>query len=178
MRNRLGAGLPFEFSGFAVALLRSGMGLMGLVLIALLAGCETPREQPEIEARRAMLREMVTREKPGDYFIGRRYFKNDYKMWGWVRRPGQPWSEAQLVMLNEQRCLAPDRAQGTLGVDNNHEYKLKGYFSGDTVYEPASNRFYPEFVLLGYELVDSTPPLIFADRRSLDPAIRLLDPPL
>jgi hypothetical protein len=81
-------------------------------------------------------------------------------------------------MLNEQRRLAPDRATGTLGVDNNFEYHLRGYFSGDQVYEPASNRFYPEFVLTDYELIDRTPPLIFRERRAIDPAVRLLAPPL
>ena len=41
--------------------------------------------------------------------IGRRYFKPDFKFWGYVRGPGQSWSTAQLVMLNEKQKLAPDR---------------------------------------------------------------------
>ncbi|PYJ70752.1 MAG: hypothetical protein DME75_08720, partial [Verrucomicrobia bacterium] len=41
------------------------------------------------------------------------------------------------------------------------EYKLYGYFSGDKVYEPASNTIYPEFVLKGYELISTNPPAIF-----------------
>jgi len=45
--------------------------------------------------------------------------------------------------------------------DNNYEYKLYGYFSGDKVYEPASNGIYPEFVLKGYELISMNPPPIF-----------------
>jgi hypothetical protein len=145
---------------------------------AMLAGCQTTAPDPELAARRAAIAAAIAAEPPGNYFIGRRFFKNDYKMWGWVRRPGQPWKSAQLVMLNEQRKLAPDRAGGTLGTDNNFEYRLEGFFSGDKVYEPASNRFYPEFVLTGFTLLDRTPPLIFQDRRSIDPAIRLLEPPL
>ncbi len=43
----------------------------------------------------------------------------------------------------------------------NREYKLYGYFSGDKVYEPASNSIYPEFVLKGYELISMNPPPIF-----------------
>ena len=70
-------------------------------------------------------------------------YKKDYKMWGWVREPGQPWKTSKLVMLNEQTRLAPDRVRGTLGDDNNHEYRLQGRFTGKTVYEPASDRFYP-----------------------------------
>src|ERR1051326_953311 len=100
-------------------------------------------------------------EPPGDYYIGRRYFKPDFKFWGYIRRPGQDWSTAQLVMLNEKQKLAPDRERLEFGSDNNYEYKLYGHFSGQTVYEPASNGFYPEFILKGYELISSNPPPIF-----------------
>lgn len=146
-----------------------------LTLSLLLAGCETV--DTEAAARRAALDESIRQEPPGNYFIGRRYFKNDYKMWGWVRQPGQPWNTAKLVMLNEQKTLAPDRAAGKLGIDHDHEYILRGYFSGEQVYEPASNRFYPEFVLASAELRSSSPPFIYADRRYLDPAVRVLAPP-
>jgi hypothetical protein len=47
------------------------------------------------------------------------------------------------------------------GSDNNYEYKLYGSFSGDKVYEPASNHIYPEFVLKGYEVISTSPPPIF-----------------
>ena len=151
--------------------------LQALPLVALLAvsGCETTgstaaRPDPRVAA-------MIAAESPGNYLVGRRYYKKDYKMWGWVRRPGQPWSSAQLVMLNENSKLAPDRAAGTLGIDNNHEYRLQGRFTGGKVYEPASNDFYPEFVLTGHELLSSAPPMIYTDRRALDPAVRLLMPP-
>jgi hypothetical protein len=100
-------------------------------------------------------------EQPGDYYIGRRYFKPDFKFWGYVRKPGQPWSTAQLVMLNEKQKLAPDRAALKFGSDNNYEYKLYGSFSGDKVYEPASNHVYPEFVLKDFELISQNPPPIF-----------------
>ena len=149
-----------------------------LPLLALLAaaGCETTgttvaRPDPRAAA-------IIAAETPGSYYIGRRYYKKDYKMWGWVRRPGQPWSTAQLVMMNENTKLAPDRDAGTLGIDNNHEYRLEGRFTGGQVYEPASNRFYPEFVLTGYQVISTAPPNIFKDRRALDPKIRLLTPPL
>src|SRR5213078_1332534 len=103
----------------------------------------------------------IAAEPPGDYFIGRRYYKPDFKFWGYVRRPGQPWSAAQLVMLNEKQKLAPDREQLSFGSDNNYEYKLYGSFSGDNVYEPASNSIYPEFTLKGYELISTNPSPIF-----------------
>jgi hypothetical protein len=142
---------------------------------ALLAGCETTTTMSRVDPGVAAA---IAAEAPGNYFIGRRYYKKDYKMWGWVRKPGQPWKQAQLVMLNENSKLAPDRAAGTLGVDNNTEYRLQGNFTGGQVYEPASNGFYPEFVLTGYEVRSTTPPLIYRDRRQLDPKVRILTPPL
>ncbi len=147
-----------------------------LLLAVLLAvtGCETTT-LTHADPRAAAI---IASEKPGNYFVGRRYYKEDYKMWGWVRRPGQPWKDAKLVMLNENTKITPDRAANNIGVDNNTEYHLQGHFTEGQVYEPASNRFYPEFVLTGYEVTSTAPPMIFGDRRALDPRVRLLPPPL
>ena len=118
----------------------------------------------------------VQNEPPGDYYIGRRYYKAQYKFWGYIRRPGQPWSTAQLAMVNEHQKLAPDRERNNIGSDNGYEYKLYGAFSPDKVYEPASNGFYPEFILRNYELVSTNPPPIFPSQR--DPKIRAALRPL
>ena len=127
-------------------------------------GCETVPEG--IQQAKIAMAQHIAAEAPGDYFIGRRYFKPDFKFWGYVRRPGQPWSTAQLVMLNEKQKLAPDRERLSFGSDNNYEYKLYGHFSGDKVYEPASNGVYPEFVLKGYEEISTNPPQIFKSQYS------------
>ena len=83
-----------------------------------LAGCQTTNSEWEgVETQRLAMNETIKSEGSGDYFIGRRYFKNDYKFWGYVRKPGQPWSAAQMVMLNEQQKLAPDRELGKIGFD-------------------------------------------------------------
>lgn len=116
-----------------------------------LSGCVTLESKSNKAARQAM-EDAIRQEEPGNYYIGRRYYKVDYKFWGFVRKPGQQWNTAKLVMMNEQIKLAPDRELGKLGSDNNSEYKLYGDFSGQTVYEPASNGFYPEFNLKVYEL--------------------------
>ena len=130
------------------------------LLALLLPGCETPIPQG-IQQARANAATQIAAEPPGDYYIGRRYYKPDFKFWGYVRRPGQPWNTAQLVMLNEKQKLAPDREALNFGFDNNYEYKLYGSFSGEKVYEPASNTIYPEFVLKGYQLISKDPPPIF-----------------
>jgi len=54
----------------------------------------------------------------------------------------------------------------SFGSDNNYEYKLWGSFSGQTVYEPASNGFYQEFVLKKYELISTNPAPIFKSQYS------------
>lgn len=132
--------------------------------ILLLAGCETTGSG--IHQARNQMAQSIAAETPGDYYIGRRYFKPDFKIWGYIRRPGQPWSSAQLVMLNEKEKLAPDRERLSFGSDNNYEYKLQGYFSGDKVYEPASNTVYPEFVLKSYEVISTNPAPIFKSQMS------------
>jgi hypothetical protein len=133
---------------------------IGLLLGTLfLWGCESMPQG--IQQARIEMVQRIAAEPQGDYFIGRRYYKPDYKFWGYVRRPGQPWSTAELVMLNEKQKLAPDRERLEFGSDNNYEYKLFGEFSGDKVYEPASNGIYPEFVLKNYELISENPPPIF-----------------
>jgi hypothetical protein len=142
----------------------------------LLAGCEAPivYQTPQ---DRASLSAAIAGEKPGPYYIGRRFYKVDYKMWGWVRKPGEPWKQSQLVMFNEQKKLAPDREHNAIGSDNNHEYRLTGYFSGEKVYEPASDSFYPEFVLTGATVISTNATLIYPDKRWTDPAVRLISPP-
>jgi hypothetical protein len=135
-----------------------------LLGVFLFASCETVPQG--IQQAKIDIAKQIASEPPGDYYIGRRYFKPDYKFWGYVRRPGQPWSTAVLVMLNEKQKLAPDREQMHFGFDNNYEYKLTGNFSGEKVYEPASNGVYPEFVVKNFELISTNPPPIFRSQVS------------
>lgn len=130
-----------------------------VVAISGLTSCATAPTNPQ--AARLTMSRAIAAEPLGDYFIGRRYFNPAYHFWGYVRRPGQPWSSAALVVLNENQKLAPDRAQVNFGFDNNYEYKLRGRFSGDKVYELVSDAVYPEFVLMDYELISTNPPPIF-----------------
>jgi hypothetical protein len=137
----------------------------GTILAAIfMTGCASVPQG--IQQSRSEMAQRIAAEAPGDYYIGRRYYKPVYKFWGYVRRPGQPWSSAQMVVLNEKQKLAPDREQLTFGSDNNYEYKLSGYFSGDKVYEPASNTVYPEFVLKSYEVISTNPLPIFKSQMS------------
>src|SRR5690242_20884367 len=78
------------------------------VALFIFAGCQT--EPTASQSAKIQMAQRIAAEPPGDYYIGRRYFKPDFKFWGYIRKPGQPWSTSQLVMLNEKEKLAPDRA--------------------------------------------------------------------
>ena len=148
------------------------------VLFLFFTGCETTSSSRTNKIDRAALYASILQEQPGDYWIARRYYKKDYHFWGYIRRPQQPWSTAKMVMLNEQRKLAPDRALNLIGSDSNYEYRFNGYFSGDTVYEPASNGFYPEFVLTDYTLKTINPLQIYANPAATDPSRRVIELPI
>jgi hypothetical protein len=149
-----------------MSILRSGLTnwILFPAAVLLVAGCQT--EPTASQSAKIQMAQRIAAEPPGDYYVGRRYFKPDFKFWGYVRKPGQPWSTSQLVMLNEKEKLAPDRAALKFGSDNNYEYKLSGHFSGDKVYEPASNRLYPEFVVTNFQVISTNPPPIFKSQLS------------
>src|SRR5580692_11592680 len=95
--------------------------LFDILLLApliLLAGCTDSAERDGRAAASQARLENIQDEQPGNYFVGRRYYRKDYKFWGYVRWPGQPWSTAQLVVLNEKQKLAPDRELNRIGYDN------------------------------------------------------------
>jgi hypothetical protein len=141
------------------------IGIDVILAALLLVSCDTIPKEAE-QARLASAQGIAS-EPPGDYFIGRRYYKiPQFKFWGYVRKPGQPWNTAKLVVFNENQKLAPDREQLNFGGDNNYEYKLWGTFSGETVYDAGSNGFYPEFILKKYELISVSPAPIFKSQVS------------
>ena len=94
-------------------------------------------------------------EQPGEFFLGRRAFNPHDKVWGYVWRLGESPRMARLVMLNETQRLAPDREMNQFGVDDHCLYRIHGRFTGDLVYEPNTDRVYPEFLLTGYTLLDT-----------------------
>ena len=64
----------------------------------LLAGCETvPRG---IQQAKIDMAKRIATEQPGDYFIGRRYYKPDFKFWGYVRNA---FRHVNLGLLNASR---------------------------------------------------------------------------
>lgn len=118
---------------------------------------------PTVEERNSQ----IASEPTGDFFYGRRYFVEKTRFWGYVREPRQPWSRAKLVIFREDKKNSPDRLSenGSPGqryaFDNNVEYRLHGYYTGQQAYDPNSNQFLPEFMLTAYTPVNSNPGWIF-----------------
>lgn len=109
----------------------------------------------------------IAAEPPGDYWVGRRWWTEGTRFWGYLRRPGRPWSEAKLIIMNESGKRQPDRLPESPdtgpahGFDHNYEYRVWGRFSGQEVYDPNSNLMLPEFVLQNYEVISTRPGFLF-----------------
>jgi hypothetical protein len=147
----------------------SRMALLQAVIVPLLCQCAAPTMGrgnlggPTMEERDAR----IATEPTGDFYYGRRYFVEKTRFWGYLREPRQPWSRAKLVMMREDRMRTPDRLpeEGPAGAryafDNNYEYRIRGYYTGDRAYDPNSNQILPVFMLTGYELLDTRPGWLF-----------------
>ncbi len=118
---------------------------------------------PTVEERSAR----IASEPTGDFYYGRRYYVEKTRFWGYLRQPRQSWSRAKLVMMREDKKLAPDRLSesGSVGqryaFDNNFEYRIRGSYTGEQAYDPNSNQFLAVFMLTGYEVVDRQPGWLF-----------------
>ncbi|NNE93787.1 MAG: hypothetical protein HKN23_19220 [Verrucomicrobiales bacterium] len=114
-------------------------------------------------------------EPRGDYWIGRRWFTEGTRFWGYLRRPGQPWSSSKLVLMNESVTRIPDRVPEDPtsgprhGFDHNYEYRISGSFTGDEGYDPNSNLVLPEFRPTKFELVSSKPGFLFQPGERYNP---------
>ncbi len=136
----------------------------------------------------AVREQIISSEPKGNYYIGRRYHVPATRFWGYLRKPGTSWRDAQLVIMEESSKLVPDRypesdSTPSYASDDNYEYRIYGHYTGKKAYEPNSNLPLPVFKLTGYELIDKKPGWLFkpSERRS-DEAVSLrpviMPPPL
>ena len=145
------------------------------VVSLLLAGCATDAPNPRVAQQMEYRRLAIAAEPRGDYYIGRRFHINRTHFWGYVRRPGESWDQAKLVVMNERFKRTPDRLPEVpsgmapvYGFDHNYEYRLWGHFSGRKSYDPNSNLILPEFVLQRYELKSDSPGWLFRPDERFD----------
>ena len=144
-----------------VCLLGVGMLLVG--------GCASGKgARREDSAALQAQRMAIANEPTGPWFVGRRYFTEGTRFWGYLRRPRQGWDQSKLVIFNEREALQPDRLPeegvgGPIhGHDHNFEYRIWGYYSGESVYDPNSNAVIPEFVIQRHELISRDPGFLFS----------------
>jgi len=129
----------------------------------------------------AFRKQAIANETTGDFFYGRRYHVKKTRFWGFLRQPRKDWNTAKLVVMNERRQRVPDRlpeygSGKTFGYDQNFEYKVYGNYSGETVYEPNSNQFLPEFVPSRFELLNQDPGWLFSPSDRYSPTTITLRP--
>jgi hypothetical protein len=164
----------------AASVQKLALGLMGLFTATILSSCVTtgssPRpngsvagqltnsqlNHPQVKARNAI----IATEAPGNYYIGRRWWTDGTRFWGYLRQPGQPWSESKLIIMNESITKQPDRvpeegADLVHGFDHNYEYRIWGSYTGKMIYDPNSNFKIPEFRISKYELISQNPGFLF-----------------
>jgi hypothetical protein len=124
----------------------------------------------------------IASEPTGNFYYGRRYYVHKTRFWGYLRAPRQSASQAKLVVFNESRKRNPDRLPEAgpvgkrYGFDQNYEYKIFGYYTGEKVYEVNSNQILPEFMLTGYELITPTPGWLFSPKDHYNPQSITLKP--
>jgi hypothetical protein len=117
----------------------------------------------------------IENEPTGNFFYGRRYYVQKTRFWGYLRKPRQSANQAKLVIFNETKKRNPDRLPENgppgqrYGFDQNYEYKIYGYYTGQNAYEVNSNRILPEFMLTGYELVNRNPGWLFSPKDHYNP---------
>ncbi len=145
----------------------------------LLAQCNTLRSDCEA----VNLREQeIAAEPRGDYYIGRRYYVPITRFWGYLRRPGQSWREAKLVIMDESAVRTPDRGYeppvkgSTYGHDANMEYRICGSYTGAKAYDPSINQILPVFKATSYTLTNEQPGFLFKPSEKYNKASVTLTP--
>lgn len=137
-----------------------------LITLGVLTLCQCNTLRSDCRAIAAREAE-IARETPGDYYIGRRYYVPNTRFWGYVRKAGQSWRDARLVMMDESLVHTPDRGwepphpKATYSGDNNCEYVISGKFTGEDAYDPGSNQVLPVFRPSAFTLRDKDPGFLF-----------------
>lgn len=149
------------------------------IISLLLCQCNTLRRDCTAVANREA---EIARETRGDYYIGRRYYIPLTRFWGYLRRPGESWRTAQLVIMDEGVVRTPDRGYEppvrgyTFGRDKNVEYYVYGSYTGERAYDPSTNQVLPVFRATQYKVRNSKPGFLFSPSETYSEAYVTLRP--
>lgn len=144
-----------------------------LVLFSLLLLCQC--DSTNSDCRALAVREAeIAQETPGNYFVGRRYYVPHTRFWGYIRKPGESWRGAKLVIMDESLVHNPDRGYeppvkgATFGSDQNVEYFLCGSYTGEKAYDPSTDQILPVFRPSGFQVRNRKPGFLFIPSEKYD----------
>lgn len=147
---------------------RAILSILLCILSLMMAGCATTASSPQAAMQLETRRRQLASEPRGDFYVGRRFHIPHTHFWGYLRSPGQPWSSARLVIMNERYAKIPNRLPEmptdggeAYGDDHNREYRIWGRYTGRRVFDPNSNLVLPEFELRRHELINEYPGFLF-----------------
>ena len=148
-------------------------GLCALLVSLLLMQCNSLRSDCE---QIALREKEIAAETRGDYYIGRRYYIPATRFWGYLRRPGESWRTAKLVMMDERTVRCPDRGpedplpNPTVGKDANVEYTITGAYTGAKAYDPSTDQALDLFRPTSFSVRNATPGFLFtpSEKYSVD----------
>lgn len=100
-----------------------------------------------------------------DTYTGRRWFVripgHTCYFWGYIKKPGQKWTAARLVVIDQRVSVPPPDAAGgkpeLIGSDHNFEYTIEGSFTGRSAYDPNADLVLPTFAAKKFTLVNRAP---------------------
>lgn len=145
--------------------------LFALLLAPLLCQCDSLRSDCRALANREA---EIAREAPGPYYVGRRYYVPYTRFWGYLRKPGESWRTAKLVIMDESLVHNPDRGYeppvkgATFGSDQNVEYFLQGSYTGEKAYDPSTDQILPVFRPSHFQVRDRQPGFLFVPSEEYD----------
>ena len=148
-------------------------GLCALLVSLLLMQCNSLRSDCE---QIALREKEIAAETRGDYYVGRRYHIPYTRFWGYLRRPGESWRTAKLVMMDERTVRCPDRGpeeplpNPTVGKDANVEYTITGAYTGAKAYDPSTDQALDLFRPTSFSVRNATPGFLFtpSEKYSVD----------
>lgn len=139
--------------------------LFFILLICLtLCSCDIMRQDCSALAERE---KDIAKEPAGDYYIGRRYYIPSTRFWGYLRRPGESWRTAKLVIMDEAIVRTPDRGYeppvpgAIFGTDDNVEYTVCGSFTQEQAYDPSTDLSLPVFKPTKFTVRNKKPGFLF-----------------
>lgn len=128
--------------------------IFGVLLLGVGCATTTPSSSDSYQVTAAELN-----ANPPEYWLGQRAYYTNLQVWGWVKRPEESWDDARLVLMKEDKCLAPHRSLSDRTADQNVRYKLYGRYWDRKGYEPVMNKLLDVFELERYESLGQQGPL-------------------